>query len=108
MAIRATTKPAWAWMIPWRSNQGRRCGGSGPSAKSGSDSVGGATCDKAEGQASLEHRACVPTPSRRTPGRARARSPFSGLSRVLYSPYRIVALATASGENPAALTRPQA
>ena len=24
--IRASSKPAWAWMIPWRSNQGRRFG----------------------------------------------------------------------------------
>ena len=33
--------------------QGRRCCGSDPSSKTGADSVGGATCDKAEGRTEL-------------------------------------------------------
>jgi hypothetical protein len=36
----------WAWRIPWRSNQGRRRGGSVRSAKPGSDSTGGTICAK--------------------------------------------------------------
>ena len=41
-------------MIPWRSNQGRRCGGSGPSAKSGADSTGETSCTKTGGRTELD------------------------------------------------------
>ena len=47
--------PAWAWMIPWRSKQGRRLGGSELSAKSGSDSTGGTTCTKTGGRTELNY-----------------------------------------------------